>query len=434
MVEPSPETLVGSLVVAEAKNELGNAPGRAYFERGQLLGVAGSASMTYATRSRRRSVTRIAGLTFVVASGLGVAAAVSAPDVALPAVTPAVRAAALFAELRRTTRAPSVSAAVACGGKIVFSRSAGFADLESATLATPETVYNIGSVSKLITAVAVMQLVEGGKVGLDDPIQKYVPSFPDKGAPITVWHLLTHTSGIRHYRIHDFPGVNWEENHHPYASLVEAIGTFKDDPLLFRPGRYYFYTSYGVNLLQGVVEAAGGMSFEEYLRQHVWHPAAMTSTALDVAGRQVAHRARGYRLKKGKLVPTSAVDVSYKYAGGGMLSTAEDLVRFGVAINQGKLLGPQARAQMFAPQLPVVHRFRADGPPATERFKQGLLWRLVHRPNGRTFVYECGTFNGFNTCLLDYTAEDMVVAMALNLEAGGLKPAEALADLFHAAP
>jgi serine beta-lactamase-like protein LACTB, mitochondrial len=327
-----------------------------------------------------------------------------------------------------------VSAAVARGGRMVFSGAVGLADVERAEPATSETVYNIGSVSKEITAVAVMQLVGAGKVRLADPIQRYVPGFPDKGSPITVWHLLTHTSGIRHYRIHDFPGADWEENHRPYASLAEAIGIFKDDPLLFRPGKYYFYSSYGVNLLQGVVETASGLPFGEYLRRRVFNAAAMTRTGLDLAGRPVAHRAHGYKWKQGKLVPAPSVDVSYKYASGGMISTAEDLVRLGMALNQGKLLTPAARARMLSPQLPVVRRFREDGPPATERFQQGLEWRLVHRPHRRDFVYGCGTFNGFNACLLDYTGEDLVVAMALNREAGGFKPAEALADLFRAPP
>ena len=364
-------------------------------------------------------------------------ASAAGPQPAAGPPTRAGRASAFLGELRRSTHSPSISAAVAVGGNIVFSQAIGQADLETGAPATPETVYNIGSVSKAITAVAVMQLVEAGQVRLDDPIQKYVPAFPDKGAPITVWNLLTHTSGIRHYRIHDFPGKDWEENHHPYASLAEAIGIFAKDPLLFHPGQYYFYSSYGVNLLQGVVETASGLGFEDYLRQRVFAPAGMARSDLDVAGRRVANRARGYEMKDGRPAPTAAVDVSYKYASGGMLSTAEDLVRLGVALNQGKLLGAGAKAQLFAPQLPVVHRYREDSPPAIELFQQGLLWRLVHRPPGApevAFVYECGSFNGFNACLLDYTHEDLVVAMILNLDAGGYRPGEALAGLFRAGP
>jgi len=338
----------------------------------------------------------------------------------------------LLLDLQRTTKSPSVSAAVAYRGRIVYSHAIGVADVAAGEAATPATVYNVGSVSKAITAVAVVQLVEAGKVKLQDPIQRYAPTFPDKGFPITVWNLLTHTSGIRHYRVHDFPGADWEENHHVYASIEEAIGIFARDPLLFPPGKYYFYSSYGVNLLQAVVERASGQSFEDYLRQHVWDPAGMAHTALDRTGREVPRRARGYELDAGKLAPTRWVDVSYKFASGGMLSTAEDLVRLGMALDAGKLMGAPARAQMWTPQLPVVRRFQEQGRVVTERYQQGLLWRLVHRDHGRWFAYHCGTFNGFNACLLDYPDEDLVVAMALNLEEGGFRPCEALGDLFRA--
>jgi len=148
-------------------------------------------------------------------------------------------------------------------------------------------------------------------------------------------------------------------------------------------------------------------------------------------GRPVPHRARGYEIRDERLVPTGAVDVSYKYASGGMNSTSEDLVRLGVAINHGTLLGERARRLMLSPQVPVVRRYRKGKSPAIERFHQGLLWRLVDRPGGRNFVYMCGTFNGFNGCVLDYTKEDLVAAMILNLEAGGYKPVEALAAIFR---
>jgi CubicO group peptidase (beta-lactamase class C family) len=353
------------------------------------------------------------------------------PTALVAAVPPEQRATEQLVALRRTTDTPSLTAAVAQHGAIVFTYAAGVADRERDAPATTRTVYNVGSVSKAITAVAVAQLVEQGKARLDDPIQRYVPSFPDKGAPVTIRHLVSHTSGLRHYRVHDFPGPDWEENHHPYASLAEAIGIFKDEPLLFRPGEFYFYTSYGVNLLQGVVESASGQAFGDYLREHVFAPAGMTRSSLDVAGRAIDDRARGYEKKNGAWVATGPVDVSYKYAGGGMLSTAEDLARLGSALNHGNLLGPAGVEALFHAYLPVVRHFHEDGPPSTERFHQAMLWRLVDRPDGHDFAYECGTFNGFNVCVLDYRAEDLVVAMAFNSESGGYPPAENLAACFR---
>jgi len=374
-----------------------------------------------------------ASLRGAAALALAIALLVPAPGLAADSV--GARAKAQLDALLRASGSPSLTAAVARGGEIVWTYAAGLADRERAVAASPRTVYNIGSVSKAVTGVAIAKLIELGKVRLDDPIQRYVPSFPDHptqaSVPITIEHLVTHTSGIRHYRVHDFPGPPWAESHRPYASVADAITVFKDDALLFPPGKFYFYTSYGVNLLQGVVESASGQPFERFLREQVWAPAGMTATSLDVAGRAVPERARGYETKHGALVPTEDVDVSYKYASGGMLSTAEDLARLGSALNHGKVLGKAGLDVLFRVHLPVVRTFHVDGPPSTEKFQMALLWRIVHRADGHDFVYECGTFNGFNACVLDYRAEDLVVAMIFNAYAGGYPPAEKLAALFR---
>jgi|GEM_PF-1895199 len=134
---------------------------------------------------------------------------------------PEAQAADYLQQLYRSST-PAISVAVASKGRIVFSQGAGSVDLDNLVPATGTSVYNIGSVSKVITAVAILELVEQGKISLDDPIQKYVPSFPDKGAPITLKHLLTHTSGIRHYRKKDFPPTEDTENQRPFATFEEA--------------------------------------------------------------------------------------------------------------------------------------------------------------------------------------------------------------------
>lgn len=351
---------------------------------------------------------------------------------ALAAPPPQAQAAALLEQVWRSSGAPGVSAAVALRGKLVFAQGLGYADLENLVPATSSTVYNIGSISKVNTAVAVLKLLEQGKVGLDDPIQKYVPAFPDKGSPITLRHLLTHTSGIRHYLPTDFDSQ--EENTRPVATFDEAIQVFKNDPLLFPPGQSYFYSSYAVNLLQGVVEKASGRPFEDYLRQHVWGPAGMLATGFDVPSRIVSRRARGYELAKSGVRNAAYGDLSYKFASGGMLSTAEDLVRLGVALNHGELLKPETLALMYKPHLDPVLRFQKTGPPEKEDFQQGLLWRINHDAAGRRFLYHCGTVKGFQSCLVNYVEEDLVVAILLNAEVGGgWRDNLALADLFRSA-
>jgi CubicO group peptidase (beta-lactamase class C family) len=163
------------------------------------------------------------------------------------------------------------------------------------------------------------------------------------------------------------------------------------------------------------VEAASGLGFEEYLREYVWGPAAMFSTALDVPNRLVPHRARGYLVSDSGVEGYPREDVSYKYAGGGMIGSAEDLVRFGWALNRGELLRPETLALMWSPHVDPVRKFDDGGPPILEgRWKLGLAWRIRDDDNGRTFVYAPGTVNGFNAVLLNYQEEEVVVAVLGN--------------------
>ncbi|MDX1643483.1 MAG: serine hydrolase domain-containing protein, partial [Thermoanaerobaculia bacterium] len=343
------------------------------------------------------------------------------------------RAGAYLDGLWRASGTPAISTAVIRNGELVFSEAIGYADLEHLAPATTATVYNIGSVSKAITAVAVMQLVERGAVDLDDPIQKYVPAFPEKRWPVTVRHLLTHTSGVRHYGESDFPDESdFDMNWKPYASLAEAITIFAADPLLFEPGTFYRYTSYGANLLQGVVETGSGMGFEEYLRRRVWQPAGMLQTALDVTGRIVPHRARGYLVDGSDIRHHPWEELSYKWAGGGMISTAEDLVRLGAALLDGRLMRPETVELMFTPQLGNdVLYYRGDDPPEPLRWQQALIWRIRQDEAGRDYVNHCGSVEGFNACLILYVEERLVAATADNADSSGLRPSRALADFFR---
>ncbi len=359
-----------------------------------------------------------------------------APAVAFAAgPPPEAQARAYLEELWRSTGTPGISVAVLAQGRLAFSAGVGFADLENMVPATGSTVYNIGSVSKAQTAVAIMQLVEQGKVSLDDPIQKYVPSFPDKGSPITVRHILTHTSGIRHYRATDFPDSEDNENMKPVATLEEGIRIFKDDPLLFKPGEYYFYSSYAVNLLQGVVEKASGMAFEDYMRKHVWSPSGMYGSAFDVPARIVPRRARGYSVGNGQIRNYPYGDLTYKFASGGMLSSAEDLVRLGAALNRHVLLKAETVALMYKPMSPVL-QYQEKGPPQAMESSQGLLWRIAKDDAGRTFVHHCGTVKGFNACLVNYPEQDVVVAILGNGDpvTPARRPAVAFAQLFLPPP
>lgn len=341
--------------------------------------------------------------------------------------SPKAKAAEHLDKVWRSSGVPSVSVTVAYHGDLVFAQSLGYADLDNLVPATPSTVYNIGSVSKIITAVAVMQLIEEGVIDLDDSVRKYVPEFPEKGAPVTLRQIMTHTSGIRHYR-----SGEQLTPFGPYETFEEALDIFKDDSLLYEPGTYYNYSSFGVNLLQGVIEKVSGLSFEEYMSRHVWEPVGMLRTGLDISTRVIPGRARGYEIVEGGYENHPYEDASYKFPSGGMLSTVEDLTRFGIGLNHGYLLRQKTVDDMLQPQFESLVRFSKSGNHRPiDRWRQALLWRERKDDAGRSFYYHCGTVKGFNACLVNYVDEDLVVAIANNAEAIGFVPALKIADYFR---
>jgi serine beta-lactamase-like protein LACTB, mitochondrial len=240
---------------------------------------------------------------------------------------------------------PGLSVAVVNQAAVVYTQGFGLADLENGVPASPDTIYRIASVSKSITAIGAMQLVEAGKLDLDAPIQNYCPAFPRKNWPITTRELLTHQSGISDYR-NDAETINTRH----YASINEALTQFENDPLEFEPGTKMQYTSYGYIVLGCVIEGASGLPYADYMRKAVFTPAQMISTRLDDVFAIIPHRARGYRLTPEKQLRNAVfVDVSNKPPGSGINSTAKDMGNFVAALYGGKLVSQSTLDQMFKP-------------------------------------------------------------------------------------
>src|SRR2546425_5449836 len=185
---------------------------------------------------------------------------------------------------RLATRIPGVQVAVAVNGKLGWSDGFGDADAERQKPVTRETQFRIGSVSKPLTATAVVLLYERGKLDLDAPVQRYVPSFPDKGYPITTRQLAGHLAGIRHYKDQEF------FSNRLYASVLDGLKIFQDDSLLFPPGTRFSYTSYGWNLVSAVGEGASGGKFLHYISAQAVLPLALTHTAPDRVDRPIPGR------------------------------------------------------------------------------------------------------------------------------------------------
>lgn len=254
----------------------------------------------------------------------------------------------LAAEEMASRHEPSLAISIVNDGQLVLAKGYGTSDVENNVPATADTVYRIASLSKSLTATAAMRLVEEQRLDLDAPVQKYCAAFPTKQWPITVRELLTHQSGIRHYK-NDDESINTRH----YASINEALTQdFAKDPLLFEPGTKFSYSSYGYIVLGCVMEGASGMSYATYMQQNIFAPAAMTSTRLDDIFAIIPHRARGYSIDKdGKLQNAILLDISNKPPGSGINSSARDLGLFMVALYGGKLVTPATWNQMITPAM-----------------------------------------------------------------------------------
>ena len=250
-----------------------------------------------------------------------------------------------------------------------------------------------------------MQLVELGKLDLDAPVQKYCAAFPTKQWPVTTRQLLGHLGGMRHYK----DGELVYENTKHYANLNDTLSFFKDDPLLHEPGTKYLYSTYGYNLLGCVVEGASGMSYLEYVRKNIFEPAGMLTIRDDDPAAIIPNRAQGYeKTRDGALRNSALADVSYKIPGGGFCSTVEDLAKFALALQSGKLLKPETRAQAWTKQK------TKDGKETT----YGLGWQLSEH-NGAKEVAHGGNQARVTTYLYMLPERNFAVVLMMNLESVG---------------
>jgi len=228
-------------------------------------------------------------------------------------------------------------------GAMQWVRGYGFADLENKVPATAISAYRYASVQKPMTAVAVLQLVERGKIDLDADIRDYVPYFPDKGHRITPRQLLGHIGGIPDY------ASEADEHLTEHKNTREAIALFADRALIAEPGTRFKYTSYGYNLLGAAIETVSGKAYGDYMREHVWGPAGMTSTRMEDPAVIIPNRVRGYRFVDGQVRNSEFVDVSSRFAAGASRGTVPDLLRFGTALSEGRLISPASMALMRTP-------------------------------------------------------------------------------------
>ena len=310
-----------------------------------------------------------------------------------------------------------VAIAIVVDKKIAVSRAYGFADLENHAPATTATLFRTGSIAKPITAVAAMALYQAGKLDLDAPVQKYCPAFPTKQWTITARELLGHLSGIRHYKEDN---ADFLSTRH-YAHITDAFGMFADDPLLFEPGTKMQYTTFGYDVVGCVIEGASGEDFVSALNALVFAPAGMTSTRTDDAFTIIPYRSRPYTVAADHTLHNSVfVDTSNKVPGGGLISTENDLARFAIALESGRLLDSATTNLMWTSQK------TSDGKPTGYGYGWG-----VHEENGVRTVGHTGGQQGCSSVLWMLPDRGFAVAIMANTDEVKVLPiAEALTQAY----
>lgn len=304
------------------------------------------------------------------------------------------------------THAPGISIAVVENGEYEWGTGFGFADLENNVPASEHTLYRLGSISKTLTAIGALELWERGQLDLDTPVQKYCPAFPQKQKPITTREVMGHLGGIRHYKKEaqdDLEGGNTKHFENP---IQAGLDFFKNDPLVAEPGTHYNYSTQGYTLVGCVMEGASGAKYVDFMRQNVFEPAAMEHTQPDNRFAIIPYRTRFYhKTDSGTVENADFLDSSYKIPGGGLLSSAEDMGRFEVAVLNDKLLKRSTRDLMWTPLNP------SDG--SEDRY--GLGW-ATDTKDGVFYVGHSGGQQGTSTDFTIAPLQRSGVVVLANME------------------
>jgi CubicO group peptidase (beta-lactamase class C family) len=303
------------------------------------------------------------------------------------------------------------SVLVARGGDVILSKGYGSANLEWDVPNTPATKFRLGSITKQFTAASILLLEERGKLELDDPIKTHLPDAPAAWDNITIFNLLTHTSGIPNFTsLPDYTSLKLTN-----TPVAKAITTVRDKPLEFLPGEKMSYSNSGYLVLGYVIERVAGVSYEKFVTDNILAPLGMKDSGYDSNTAIIARRAAGYAPSPSGPVNAGFIHMSIPHAAGALYSTTADLLLWEQGLFGGKLISAASLAKMTTP-------FKND-------YALGVV---VQAANGRKVVQHGGGIDGFNTFLAYYPDSKVTVAVLANLN--GQAPtqiATKLADLAH---
>ena len=288
---------------------------------------------------------------------------------------------------------------VAKDGQVIYRKAFGMADLELDVPMQPDMVFRIGSITKQFTAVAILQLMEQGKLSLQDEITKYLPDFPMHGHSITIEHLLTHTSGIKSYtNVPEFGDMIRTD-----MTPEEVVEKIKPLPMEFAPGTKWNYNNSGYFLLGYIIEKVSGKKYGEYLQEYFFTPLGMTSTLYGDDTKIVKKRASGYQPGEGGAVNSDFMSMTLPYAAGSIMSTVDDLYKWNRALLEYKLVKKESLDKAWTSYK------LADGKDT--RYGYGWMLSEIH---GSPTIEHGGGINGYLTSSLYLPKEDVFVALFSN--------------------
>ncbi len=295
---------------------------------------------------------------------------------------------------------PGISVAISQQGKLVYSQGFGYRDQERQLAATPQTRYRLASISKSVTSVLAMILVERGALDLNQNLHHYIPKYPRAGRTIKLTHLLSHQSGIRHYK----PG---DPDSRKFVYCRDAMTFFQNDPLKFQPGEQFSYSTHAYTVLGAALESAANKSFRQLVLDEITIKHKLPTLRPEDRSQADPQRATLYKNTGSELniknVPAQPDNISWKCPGGGLESTAPDLCRFGVKLLDGSLLRKSSTKQLWTIR-------KLNNGKAT---RYGLGWR-VDSSNNHQYVAHSGSQLGARSYLRIYPEKEIVLVILSN--------------------
>ncbi len=282
-------------------------------------------------------------------------------------------------------------------GKALIDQGYGSADLEWNIPNSPDTRFRLGSITKQFTAASILLLAERGKLNIDDPISKYLPDAPPAWSKVTIYNVLTHTSGIPSFTgFPDYRSTEWKD-----TTPTELVARFRDKPLDFEPGTKFSYSNSGYVLLGYLIEKVSGQTYAEFLQQNIFTPLAMTSTGIDSNAAILPQRAQGYRRSPRGIEHDGYISMTIPFSAGALYSTTGDLLKWEQGLFGGKILKPESLTKMTTP------------------FKDGYGCGIFIRTrDSHKVITHGGGIEGFNTSLNFYPDDKLTVIVLGNLTGG----------------